>query len=428
MLLAPSRSAALLRLTSFLSQGLRDYAIQRNFDLGPAQRSNVSMLSPYVRHRLLSEWEMVDAALNRYASSTVDKFVQEVCWRTYFKGWLEQRPAIWQRYLDDLDQLHPKVEADSVLAEALHRALAGKTGIACFDAWASELVETGYLHNHARMWFASIWVFTLGLPWQLGADFFMRHLLDGDPASNTLSWRWISGLHTIGKTYLARPDNIVKYTRGRFGRSEALAATAPALPRDPMPPPAGLRTLRPIPSVGPLAVLLTEEDLTPESWEVPVQRVVAIIAVDTARAYRGASASVIAFKQAALRDALARARQHFGVPDASADLTCPDEIPHELARIRGASWVTSELPVGPARTAVDASLGVDQSGGPRLCEVRRRWDAAFWPHATGDFRKLETRIPSILHGLSLASMRESTLSYAQQPASAGSAKQVRRAS
>jgi deoxyribodipyrimidine photo-lyase len=64
-----------------------------------------------------------------------------------------------------------------------------------------ELVETGYLHNHARMWFASIWIFTLRLPWELGADFFLRHLLDGDAASNTLSWRWVAGLHTKGKHY-----------------------------------------------------------------------------------------------------------------------------------------------------------------------------------------------------------------------------------
>ena len=95
-------------------------------------------------------------------------------------------------------------------------AIDGETGIECFDAWSAELCETGYLHNHARMWFASIWIFTLKLPWRLGADFFYRHLLDGDAASNTLSWRWVAGLHTRGKPYAARADNIATYSGGRF--------------------------------------------------------------------------------------------------------------------------------------------------------------------------------------------------------------------
>ena len=66
------------------------------------------------------------------------------------------------------------------------------------------------------MWFASIWIFTLRLPWALGADFFLRHLIDADAASNTLSWRWGAGLQTVGKTYLARTENIARYTNGRF--------------------------------------------------------------------------------------------------------------------------------------------------------------------------------------------------------------------
>ena len=79
------------------------------------------------------------------------------------------------------------------------------------------------------MWFASIWVFTLGLPWQLGADLFYRHLIDGDPASNTLSWRWVCGLHTRGKTYLARVSNILNYTDNRFSPHGQLAISAPPL-------------------------------------------------------------------------------------------------------------------------------------------------------------------------------------------------------
>ena len=62
------------------------------------------------------------------------------------------------------------------------------------------------MHNHVRMWFASIWIFTLNLPWQLGADFFMQHLLDGDPASNTLSWRWVAGI-PVSYTHLTLPTS-----------------------------------------------------------------------------------------------------------------------------------------------------------------------------------------------------------------------------
>ena len=83
-----------------------------------------------------------------------------------------------------------------------------KTGIKCFDHWTEELVETGYLHNHARMWYASIWVFTLRKSWASGANLFRDHLIDWCPASNTLGWRWVAGLQTRGKIYVAKADNI----------------------------------------------------------------------------------------------------------------------------------------------------------------------------------------------------------------------------
>ena len=102
-------------------------------------------------------------------------------------------------------------------------ALIGNTGIDCFDFWVNELLEYGYLHNHARMWFASIWIHTLNLPWQLGADFFLKNLLDGDTASNTLSWRWVAGLHTQGKNYIATESNINKYTNNRFNGGKKLS-------------------------------------------------------------------------------------------------------------------------------------------------------------------------------------------------------------
>ncbi len=196
----PSRQAGLARLAGFVPAAGRAYANRRNTDYGPDDRGNVSVLSPYLRHRLVTEREVLEAVLARHALSTAEKFVQEVFWRGYFKGHLETRPAIWQRYREALAGQQAAVEGGSGFARAYRRAIEGKTGIDCFDAWVEELLETAYLHNHTRMWFASIWIFTLQLPWELGADFTYRHFVDGDPASNTLSWRWWAGC-----TRAARP-------------------------------------------------------------------------------------------------------------------------------------------------------------------------------------------------------------------------------
>jgi len=204
------------RLSCFLPYAAGAYAKRRNYDLGPNDRSNISALSPWIRNRLLLETDVLSQVLKQHRFEDAEKFVQEVFWRGYYKGWLEQHPEVWLRYSASVNHQLDSIETDAGLAERYDQALSASTGIDCFDAWTKELKSTGYLHNHSRMWFASIWVFTLGLPWELGADFFLRHLLDGDPASNTCSWRWVAGLHTAGKTYLARASNIAKYTEQRF--------------------------------------------------------------------------------------------------------------------------------------------------------------------------------------------------------------------
>lgn len=153
----------------------------------------MSTLSPWIRHRLVSEQEVVEAVLDRHPYRSAEKFVQEVLWRTYWKGWLEMRPTVWTDYRGAVGRWDRDLSGDSGLRSRVAAATEGRTGIECFDCWTRELVEHGYLHNHARMWFASIWIFTLKLPWELGADFSLRFLLDGDPATNTLSWRWVAG-------------------------------------------------------------------------------------------------------------------------------------------------------------------------------------------------------------------------------------------
>jgi len=201
------REEALNKLEDFSSNSLEKYAAERNFDPGPGNRNNTSLLSQYISHRIIDEQETIQSAYNKLPFKKIEKFVQEIFWRTYWKGWLEMRPQVWDDYKQDLQNLHEQLNSSSYVV-----ATEGKTKILCFNDWVLELKEFGYLHNHARMWFASIWIFTLGLPWQLGADFFLKHLLDGDPASNTLSWRWIAGLHTKGKHYLATEWNINKFS------------------------------------------------------------------------------------------------------------------------------------------------------------------------------------------------------------------------
>lgn len=220
----PSRARGLSRLDQFCPAAGRRYAETRNADDGPTEggRSNVSQLSPWLHAGLLGEAEVLQAVLGQHGPRAAEKFTAEVFWRIYFKGYLEQRPMIWADYCKGRDDALAALAANAGQRKAYAQATDGRTGIEAFDVWAQELIQTGYLHNHARMWFASIWIFTLKLDWRLGADFFLRHLMDGDAASNTLSWRWVAGLHTKGKHYLARAENIARYTAARPGG--ALAA------------------------------------------------------------------------------------------------------------------------------------------------------------------------------------------------------------
>ena len=207
-----SRAKAIDKLNNFVDKNLSDYSRLRNFDFGPDKRDNVSCLSPYVTHGVLNEIEIIKKSLAKFSFSKNEKFIQEVLWRTYWKGWLELRPNVWTDYLVSLNNIREKFRDNKEYLNAVE----GNTNIKCFNEWVKELKENNYLHNHTRMWFASIWIFTLDLPWQLGAEFFMQHLYDGDAASNTLGWRWVAGIQTQGKHYLASEWNIKKFTNNRF--------------------------------------------------------------------------------------------------------------------------------------------------------------------------------------------------------------------
>ncbi len=372
-----TRAAGLARLDSFIPSMSHRYATQRNTDPGPDREMTTSVLSPFLRRRLILEREAIAVAMTEHDPVSTEKFVQEVFWRTYFKGHLETRPGLWTEYRQLVAQGRHRLAAESGLRRVFEDAVAGRTGIDGFDDWARMLVEENWLHNHARMWFASIWIFTLRLPWALGADFFMRHLIDGDPASNTLSWRWVAGLHTRGKHYVARAENIRRYTDDRYapsglneepepleGPEPAAAATLPGADRPP---------------AGEVALLLHLDDLHPESLELGAARVVRVGGL-LAHAV-GAAEPVRQADREAMDDALVRAAAQFGCSAAPVAEGWADGLP----------VVSAWAPVGPSAEALPACL-----------RIRRDWDSLAWPKATRGFFQVKKAIPGLLERQNLS--------------------------
>lgn len=417
----PRRDAGLDRLAEFLPEAVA-YASQRNFDR--PNRQGVSLLSPFLRYRMITEREVVEAVLKAHAYEDVAKFIEEVCWRTYWKGYLEMRPELWHRYQRNLASLQERLTSDDNLAENVQYAREGRTGIACFDAWVDELAETGWLHNHARMWFASIWIFTLRLPWQLGAAFFEEHLLDGDVASNTLSWRWVAGLHTIGKHYVARAGNIRRYTEDRFNPVGELCEDAEPLPLDErislqsLPEVASIRDMA-FPSLSncPAGLLVFPDDLYPEGSELKETPFCSICLLDgkDLRAQYPRSATATAFLEGACLDASERLARHWNAEV----ISCVNSVAETFSKASPShvgdmqkmhlysglvdswldgvlTWIKNENlksvwclrpPVGPWAVAFEALSRALEGGPINMMAYRRRWDALHWHHAThGYFR------------------------------------------
>lgn len=391
----PTRAAGLARLAAFLPQAGRAYARDRNVDRGPHDRANVSALSPWIRRRLITEQEVLEAVVRRHGQQAADKFIQEVFWRTYWKGWLEMRPDVLTQFNAQRLALKAQLDDDATLRARFVAATQGRTGIACFDAWVGELTGLGWLHNHARMWFASIWIFTLRLPWRLGADFMFKHLLDADPASNTLSWRWVAGLHTRGKHYVARAQNIRDNTQGRFDPTGALDEHAlPLIDDEPTP------RVRALPATAPLhdkrvALLLHEDDLHPES--LPLSADVVGVAALTRPALIDANSPAEIFAAGARDDALARAAAHFNTSTETIDA---GSVAAWAQRLGVRTVATPYAPTGLtawALTRIESDLARD---GVRLVSIRRPFDERAWPYATAGFFKFKERIPKLLQAMS----------------------------
>ena len=389
----PDRAAGLARLATFSGRAGDIYDRCRNYDLGADKRTNVSALSPWIRHRLITEVEVLEVILGQHGFQAAEQFVHEIFWRTYFKGWLEQHPGVWTAYQADLRGQMISVSKDRRLAANYMKAMDGETGIDCFDAWAGELVRMGYLHNHARMWFASIWIFTLRLPWSLGADFFLRHLLDGDAASNTLGWRWVAGLHTKGKIYLARQDNIRKYTDNRFDPSGLSADYSPINERtthqtEPIAPPGE------IPG-GEFILLITDEDcLVSELLPSKPSSVVGFLATKY-RSPLEVAEVVKQFSRGAMADAL-----HLASGKIAGTAGSRKEIFELLLSAAKKDKVNQIVMVEPNCGPVKAGLADLENAlareGLRMHFIRRGYDDLVWPHTDKGFFKLKKKIPELV--------------------------------
>lgn len=400
----PVRNAGLMRLAEFLPKAGPFYAQHRNTDEGATEsggaRRNVSQLSPWLHAGLLSEAEVLDTVLGAHSARAAEKFIAEVFWRVYFKGYLEQRPGIWRSYCDGRDRALAAVEANSGLRRAYGEATAGCTGIAAFDHWAHELVNTGYLHNHARMWFASIWIFTLKLDWQLGADFFLRHLIDGDAASNTLSWRWVAGLHTKGKHYLARADNIARYTAGHpHGPLPAVGLAEDAepiketaeFPRQRLDLPAAVT---PDDLAQPFALLLHDEAAHHAPLDLPGAPALVIGAArSTARSPGGAAPMVHQFAQGAVSEGMKQASAHYGCPAEA--WPAEGSLAQVLAAHRINHLALPYLPTGWTRDALWPEIApLAQQG--RLITLLPELSRVTWPYAKAGFFGVAKQIEAVL--------------------------------
>jgi deoxyribodipyrimidine photo-lyase len=299
-----SREKALESLEIFINRDIVNYSSKRNYDFGPIDRKNVSCLSPYISHRLIDEYEISKKVLGKHPYQKVEKYIQEIYWRVYWKGWLELRPKVWDDFTEDLNTIQENA--------IYHLAINGKTKIECFNDWVKEIKEYNYLHNHARMWFASIWIFTLGLPWQKGAEFFMKYLLDGDAASNTLSWRWVGGLQTKGKHYLAQSWNISKFLNKQYKNIEL---------RENVPPLIDSREYK----ISPIEIqksnsrndylIVFENDLGQENLKIEDYKKIYFVLLDNEHRILKLDSKVLNYKKKIMKDQLNKINNNFELID-----------------------------------------------------------------------------------------------------------------
>ena len=397
----PTREAGLKRLKEFAPLAGEIYSNKRNFDFSSIEKNSVSALSPWIKHRLITEEEVLIEILKYHNPHSAMKFIQEVFWRGYFKGWLEQHPTVWSHHNEKLIKEYVKLENNKFIKENYMSAVNGETGIECFDFWCKQLKSTGYLHNHVRMWFASIWVFTLKLPMELGADFFMLHLIDADAASNTLSWRWVSGLHTKGKAYAARASNIEKFTDGQFNPSGQLREDIEPLTENinhPFVPLVDLEQFKDEDAI----LLVTEEDCSPETSIREDNLEVEIVPLYRKKKFPEwiePLDSVRSFSNTAVQNSA----QRLGCKNLKSveDTNWTEIILDASDKLGTKNIITPKIPVGAVKSEFRKIKKNLAEHDIYINEHYRDYDKYTWQYASKGFFKLKKQIPNILYQLGL---------------------------
>lgn len=276
----------------------------------------VTRLSPFLRHGVLSLAEVRDVALQKAGNgSNCYKFIQELAWRDYYQWlWRLLGTHIWS----DIEPYKTGYRASDYADELPADLLNASTGIDYIDHFVNELHTSGYLHNHARMWMAAYVVHGRRVKWQAGARWFLSHLLDGDEASNNLSWQWCASTFSH-KPYIFNRENVSKNSADRFAAHQrndpfdnSYEAIARTLFRDPFfeePEPSRRFDLRteidppkPVPAVDPSRTLVWVHDgmMSPEHPAIAMGQSQLFVWDDEHIVAHQHSASRVAFQQSAL--------------------------------------------------------------------------------------------------------------------------------
>ncbi len=199
------RAEALRRLNAF---DAHEYARGRNFTVGGV----VSQLSAYIRHGAVSLAEVRDFVVRKFPRHAIEKFVAELAWRAFWRSVYASTGRAIRRNMEPPKYVLAKMRRiwDTKLPDEVAQA---QTGLECIDAGLRQLFSVGYVHNHWRMWFAAWLTHWRRVDWRVGAQLFEQHLLDGDPASNALSWQWVAGTFSH-KPYFFNRENVEKFSRG----------------------------------------------------------------------------------------------------------------------------------------------------------------------------------------------------------------------
>jgi deoxyribodipyrimidine photo-lyase len=384
------RREALIRWHDF-RPALADYSRRRNFvEVG---HGNVSRLSPAIRCRLITEEELLASIRGQVPFPKVEKFVQELLWRCYWKAWLENNPHVWSAYRAWIESAENRLSGET--RRRIENVQQGRSGVAVMDRFARELIETGYLHNHARMWWASFWIHVERLPWQVGADFFRRHLLDFDPASNTLSWRWVAGLQTRGKIYRVRRDNIQHYLSPNLFDPIGLdqldttdSARFPIHDSDEVPA-VSVRVTRDQPLLGDhrWGLWLHEEDLAPETGGFPSHPPAKIFANMAGGPDGDSPFSSVRreYLRQALTDGLQRTLAFWKLSPDRVELVTGCSRAESMGRWSqreklDAIWAMRPF-IGTLNDELPAIATSVRTAGAKLILLDRTWDESFRPHA-----------------------------------------------